>query len=226
MLDWAWIGSHLPQIAARTGQHIQLAAIAVAVGFAISFLLALVAIRWRATYPLISGVAGVLYTIPSVAVFAVFVTITGFSILTVEIPLVAYTLVILVRNIVAGFDSVPSDVIDAADGTGYTRGERLLQVELPLAVPLIVAGLRLASVSTIGLVTITAVVSDTFGGLGFFIKDRPFFLTEVLVGALPSVLLAILADLAFAWLQGRLTPWARRTEPISPERPEMAPEPV
>jgi osmoprotectant transport system permease protein len=227
-IDWDWITSHLGAIAARTGQHVELAGIGVLFGFALSFVLALVALRWRSTYPLISGVAGVLYTIPSVAVFAVFVTITGFSLLTVEIPLVAYTLVILVRNIVAGFDSVPADVLEAAEAMGYTRGQRLVRVELPLSIPLIVAGLRLASVSTIGLVTITAVVSDTFGGLGFFIKDRPFFLTEVLVGAIPSILLAIAADMAFAGLQQRLTPWTtRRAELLRPEAPSTpTPEPA
>jgi osmoprotectant transport system permease protein len=218
MLDWAWIGGHLPQIASRTGQHIQLAAIALVIGFAISFALAMIAIRWRRTYPLISGFAGILYTIPSLALFGALITITGFSIVTVEVPLILYTLVILVRNIVNGFDSVPGDVTEAATAMGYTGRQRLLRVDLPLAVPLIIAGLRLASVSTIGLVTITAVVSQTFGGLGFFITERPFFLTEVLVGAIPSILLAIAADVFFARLQLLLTPWTRRAvEPIRPE---------
>jgi osmoprotectant transport system permease protein len=212
-MDWAWIGDHAGAIAARTMQHIQLAGIALTVGFAISFGLALVAIRWRRAYAPISGIAGILYTIPSLAVFSAFIAITGFSILTVEIPLVMYTLVILVRNIVAGFDGVPGDVLEAATGMGYTRRERLVRIELPLAVPLI-----LASVSTIGLVTITAVVSDTFGGLGFFIKERPFFLTEVLVGAIPSILLAVLADVLFSRVQRLLTPWSRRVvQPLLPE---------
>ena len=127
MLDWAWIGDHLGAIVARTIQHIQLAGIALTVGFAISFALALVAIRWRRAYPPISGIAGILYTIPSLAVFSAFIAITGFSILTVEIPLVMYTLVILVRNIVAGFDGVPADVLEAATGMGYTRRERLIR---------------------------------------------------------------------------------------------------
>jgi osmoprotectant transport system permease protein len=218
MIDWAWIVGHLPQIAARTGQHIQLAGIAILVGFVISFALALVAVRWRATYPLISGLSGILYTIPSLALFGALITITGFSIVTVEVPLIAYTLVILVRNIVNGFDSVPSDVAEAATAMGYTNRQRLLRVDLPLAVPLIIAGLRLASVSTIALVTITAVVSQTFGGLGFFLTDRAFFFTEILVGALGSIGLAILADVLLARLQVLLTPWTRRAvEAIRPE---------
>jgi ABC-type proline/glycine betaine transport systems, permease component len=209
MIDWGWIGDHLGALASRTVQHIELSAIALVVGFAISFVLALLAIRQRRLYGPISAVAGVLYSIPSLAVFSAFVAITGITLLTVEIPLVMYTFVIFIRNIVTGFDSVPDDVLDAADGMGYTRRERLIRVELPLAIPLIVAGLRLASVSTIGLVTITSTVGDAFGGLGFFIRERPFFATEVLVGAVPSILLAVVADILFARLQRRLTPWAQ-----------------
>jgi osmoprotectant transport system permease protein len=218
MLDWSWIASHLPQIAARTGQHVQLAGIALIIGFVLSFVLALIAIRWRRSYPFISGFAGIVYTIPSLALFGALITITGFSLVTVEVPLILYTFVILVRNIVNGFDSVPDDVLEAAEAMGYTGRQRLVRVNLPLAVPLIIAGLRLASVSTIALVTITAVVSQTFGGLGVFIIERPFFLTEVLVGAVGSIALAIVTDILLARLQIALTPWARRAvEPIRPE---------
>jgi osmoprotectant transport system permease protein len=218
MLDWSWIAEHLPQIAARTGQHIQLAGIALLLGFAISFGLALIALRWRRSYTFISGISGILYTIPSLALFGALITITGFSIVTVEVPLIAYTLVILVRNIVIGFDAVPADVTEAATAMGYTGRQRMFRVDLPLAVPLIIAGLRLASVSTIALVTITAVVSQTFGGLGFFLTERPFFLTEILVGAVGSIALALVADVLLARLQALLTPWTRRSvEPIRPE---------
>ena len=209
MIDWGWIAGHVPAIGGRLVQHGEVAAIALVVGFAISFLLAVAAVRARRFYPLIAGISGVLFTIPSLALFAVFVTITGLSLLTVEIPLVIYTLVIYVRNIVAGFDSVPSDVVEAADGMGFTRNGRLLRVELPLAVPLMVAGLRLASVSTIGLVTITGTLGQAFGGLGFFIFDRPTFATEILVGAIGSIVLAIAADVLFGVLQRRLTPWSQ-----------------
>ena len=193
MIDWGWLAGHLDAIAYRTGQHLYLAAIAVGVGFAISFVLALVAARQRAFYPPISALAGILYTIPSLALFAALISITGFSVVTAEVPLVMYTLVILVRNIVAGLDGVPA-------------------VELPLAVPLIVAGLRLATVSTIGLVTITGTISDAFGGLGYFILDgynRGGFPTEMYAGALPSILLALGADFLFVRAQRRITPWAQ-----------------
>ena len=137
--------------------------------------------------------AGILYTIPSLALFAALVPITGLSVFTAIVPLVLYTILILVRNIVAGFDAVPADVLEAADGMGYARGRRLRDVELPLAVPLIVAGLRVATVSTIGLVTITGTIGDRFGGLGFFILEgwRHRFPTEILFGAVPSMLLAV-----------------------------------
>jgi osmoprotectant transport system permease protein len=209
MLDFAWMVDHLDELAFRTGQHIVLTAIAVGVGFVISFALAVVAVRRRATYAPILALTDILYTIPSLALFVVLVSITGISLLTVEIPLVLYTLVIFVRNIAAGFDSVPRDVLEAANGLGYTARQRLWRVEVPLAVPLILAGVRLATVSTIALVTVTSILGDNFGGLGFFILEgyRRSFPTELYFGALPSVLLALLVDFALARLQRRLTPW-------------------
>jgi osmoprotectant transport system permease protein len=210
VIDWGWIGDHLGAVLSRTLQHLELAAIAVAFGFAISFGLAVLVQSRRSTYPVISGLAGVLYTIPSLAVFAALVSVTGLTIYTAEIPLIMYTLVILVRNIVAGFDATPADVLDAADGMGYNRRERFQRIVLPLSVPLIIAGLRLASVSTIGLVTITALLGDSFGGLGFFIFEgyNRFFPTEILAGAIPSILLAVAVDVVFVRVQRRLTPWA------------------
>jgi osmoprotectant transport system permease protein len=208
VIDWAWIADHVGAIAGRLAQHVELAAIALAVGFALSFGLALYSVRVRRAYPIVTGIAGVLYTIPSLALFSALVPVVGINLLTVEIPLVIYTLVIYVRNIVAGIDSVPPDVVEAADAMGYTRGQRLRRVELPLAVPLMIAGLRLASVSTIGLVTISGIVGQAFGGLGFFIFERQTFATEILVGAIGSIALALTADVAFAALQRRLTPWA------------------
>ncbi len=210
-VDWGWVLGHLGAIAYRTGQHLYLAAIAVAIGFAISFGLAVWSVRQRAVYGPITAVAGILYTIPSLALFAALIPITGIELATAEIPLILYTFVILIRNIVAGFDSVPPDVREAAAAMGYGTWQRLWRVELPLAVPLIIAGLRLASVSTIGLVTISATIGNRFGGLGFFILDgnRFGFATEMYVGAVPSVILAVLADVAFVWVGRRLTPWSR-----------------
>ena len=210
-VDWAWMLDHLDELLGRTLQHIWLTAIAVGVGFLISFALAVIAVRRRATYAPILAFSDILYTIPSLALFAALVSITGITLLTVEIPLVMYTLVIYVRNIATGFDSVPVEVIEAANGLGYTSSQRLWRVEVPLAVPLIVAGVRLATVSTIGLVTVTSILGDSFGGLGFFILEgyRHSFPTEIYFGAIPSILLALVADVLLARAQRVITPWSR-----------------
>ena len=199
----------------RTGgahlQHIEFTAIALLFGFVISFGLAVLAVRRRRAYGPIVAVADILYVIPSLAFFSGLIAITGLTIVTVEIPLILYTLLIFVRNIAEGFDSVPADVLESADGIGYTRMGRLRRVEIPLAIPLMVAGLRLACVSTIGLVTVSAVLSDAFGGLGYFILEgyHRSFPTEIYFGAIPSIALAVAADLIFVRAQRSITPWAR-----------------
>ncbi len=216
MIDWGWIADHIDELAFRTLQHLYLTAIAVVIGFAISFVLGVWSIRRRAVYPPIAALAGVLYTIPSLALFAALVPVTGLrSLVTAEFPLVAYTLLIFVRNIVSGFDAVPRDVLEAADGMGYSPTRRLWLVELPLAVPLVIAGIRLATVSTIGLVTVTGILGDSLGGLGFFIFEayRHSFLTETLVGAVPLMFLAVATDVVLVRVQGRLTRWSR---PVGP----------
>lgn len=213
MLDWAWMADHIDDLLFRTAQHIWLTFLAVAIGFVISFALAIIAVRRRSTYGPIIAFSDIMYTIPSLALFAALVSITGISLLTVLIPLVIYTLVIYVRNIATGFDNVPTDVLEAANGLGYTGTQRLWRVEVPLATPLIVAGVRLATVSTIGLVTVTAILGDGFGGLGFFILEgyRRGFPTELYFGAIPSILLAVVADLLLTHAQRRITPWAGST---------------
>lgn len=217
-MDIAWMVDHLDDLLDRTIQHVTLTLIPVAVGFVISFVLAVLAVRRRFTRGPIFAVSGILYTVPSLAMFAALVSITGLTTLTAVIPLTIYTLVIFMRNIVAGFDGVPVEVLEAADGMGYTGRRRLLQVEIPLAVPLVVAGLRLATVSTVGLVTISAILGDRFGGLGYFILeggDRRFP-TEIYFGAVPSILLAVAADVLLVRLQRRITPWTRPRAALEP----------
>jgi len=209
VINWAWIGDHVGSIVERVAQHLELAGIALVVGFVLSFGLAVWSLGRPRVYAVVTTLAGIVYTIPSLALFSVFVSITGISLLTAEIPLVLYTFVIYIRNIVLGFESVPADVLDAADGMGFSRRERFLRVELPIAIPLILAGVRLASVSTIGLVTITGILGISFGGLGHFFFENQFFFTEVLVGAVGSILIAFAADIAITRIQRRLTPWAR-----------------
>ena len=225
MIDVAWAVDHLDELAGRVIQHIVLAGVAVGIGFAISLAISVWVVRRARGRAILLTASSVLYTIPSLALFAALVPVTGLSILTAEIPLTLYTLVIFVRNILAGLDAVPADVLEAADAMGYTGRERLRRVELPLALPLVVGGLRLASVSTIGLVTISGILGDRFGGLGYFIFEgyRRTFATEIWFGGIPVIVLAVLADLALLWLQRRLTPWARPMAPIEPGRGVAAP---
>jgi osmoprotectant transport system permease protein len=215
VIDVDWAIGHLDDLAGRIVQHMILAAIPVAVGFAISMALAIPAARRPVLRGSIVSISGVLYTIPSLALFAALVPVTGLTILTAVIPLTLYTLLIYLRNILAGLDGVPGDVLEAADAMGYRRFARLTRVELPLALPLVIGGLRLASVSTIGLVTVSGILGDRFGGLGFFIFEgyRHSFPTEIAFGALPTILLAIAVDLVLQAVQRRLTPWARATRP-------------
>jgi osmoprotectant transport system permease protein len=209
-IRWSWITAHLGDIGSRTVEHLELTFIAVGLGFVLSLALSIVAIRLRRTYTPITWFAGVLYTIPSIALFAFFVPITGLTKTTAEIGLVSYTLLILIRNIVAGIDGVPAPVREAATAMGYKRWRMFATVELPLALPLIVAGLRIATVTTVGLVTITALIGQ--GGYGAFINDglQRFFNTPLFVGAILSVALAVALDLSLVGLERALTPWTRR----------------
>ena len=209
LIRWDWVIRNLPEIGQRIGEHLLLTGIAVAIGFAISLVLGIWAARRPGFYAPITWITGVLYTIPSLALFALLIPITGLSITTAEIGLVSYTLLILIRNIVGGIRGVPGDVREAAVGMGYTRNQLLWRVELPLALAVIVAGLRVATVTTIGLTTVTALIGQ--GGLGYFILEGilRFFSTPLLVGAVLSVLLAVAADAALVGLQWLLTPWSR-----------------
>ena len=211
LIDFGWILDHLDDIGESILQHLQLTILPLIAGFFLSLVLAIWAMRQPRVYAPITAVTGILYTIPSLAAFAILRPVFGLSLLTALIPLTTYTLLILVRNIVAGFQAVPADVLEAAEGMGYTRRERLLRVELPLAVPLILAGVRLASVTTIGLATVAAVLGNSFGGLGQLITEglQTFFPTKYLLGAVLSVVLAFIADALFVQLEMVITPWAR-----------------
>jgi osmoprotectant transport system permease protein len=208
-IRWSWISGHVDVITAALLQHIQLTLIAVVVGLVIAIPLGLVAWRSRLFRGPIFTLTGILYTIPSLALFSILLPFTGLTILTAEIGLVSYTLLILVRNIVVGLQSVPDDVREAARGMGYRPLAELARIDLPLAVPGIVAGVRIATVTTIGLVTVTALIGE--GGLGSLIYDGLLrdFHTPLVVGTLLSVVLAVVADLGLAGLQRLVTPWAR-----------------
>lgn len=212
--DPGWIVDNLDRIVELLGEHVYLTLIAVGVGLLISLVLAMAVRERPRLYGPVVGVTGALYAIPSLALFALLTPITGLgTVLTAEIALVSYTLLILTRNMIEGLRSVPRDAIEAATGMGYTPIQRLLRVELPLALPIIIAGLRIATVTTIGLVTVTALIG--LGGLGYLIvtigvERGRFGLTATITGVVLAVGVAVLADLLLLALQRFLTPWARR----------------
>jgi osmoprotectant transport system permease protein len=186
-----------------------LTVLSVGLGLLISFPVAVIAHRHRRILPPATWVAGLLYTIPSLALISLLVTITGFSYVTVVIPLTSYTFLILIRNIVAGLDGVPDDAKEAARGMGFTPRQLLWRVEVPLAMPVIIAGIRIATVSTIALVTIAALIGR--GGFGQFILEGldEFFWTPLILGSVLSVALGVLADAGLLGVQRLVTPWAR-----------------
>jgi osmoprotectant transport system permease protein len=210
-IQWDWIADNVDTILEAVWQHLILVVVPLAVGFAISLALAIWAVRRPRIYGPVTAITGILYTIPSLAAFALLVPVFGFSMLVAFIPLTTYTLLILFRNIVAGFQAVPSDVLEAADGMGYRPRERLLRVELPLAVPLMITGIRLAAVTLIGLATVASILGSSFGGLGQLITEglQTFFPTKYVLGGVLSVLLALVVDLVLVRVERVATPWSR-----------------
>lgn len=206
--DWEWIQRNGDTIWEQGIEHVQLTVLAVAIGFLIAFPLALLASRRRRFQTPLLQITGVLFTIPSLALFVGLVPLTGLTVTTALIPLTIYTLLILVRNTIAGLDSVPNEVIEAARAMGYRESALLRSVELPLALPVIIAGVRIATVTTIGLVTVTALIGQ--GGWGQIILSgfQRQNLTPTLVGFILSVVLAIVLDLLLVALERRLSPWA------------------
>jgi osmoprotectant transport system permease protein len=192
-------------------QHIELTVIAVGIGFGISFLLALLGLRVRLLDPPLGAATDFLYVIPSIAAFELLVPVTGLTVTTIEIPLVSYTLFILYRNIVAGLDGVSADVLESARGMGLTRLQTFLRVELPLAAPAILAGLRIATVSTISIATVGAfLIHDGLGAPIFDALGQPdIFRTELLAAGGLTILLALTADVLLALVQRAVTPWSR-----------------
>jgi osmoprotectant transport system permease protein len=206
--DWVrdnWSGVLQPALL----EHVKLTLIAVAIGFAISLAAALVTHRFRLTERPFVAFSAVVYTIPSLALFQLLVPVTGLTVTTVEVALVGYTLLILYRNILEGLRGVPADVLEAARGMGLTRRQTLWRVELPLAVPAIMAGLRVAVVSTIALATVAALVIPEGLGYPIFLALREAFKTEIIVAGALAVGLALAADALLVLAERALTPWAR-----------------
>jgi osmoprotectant transport system permease protein len=209
LIRWSWITDNADEIASRAAQHVWLTVVSVLVALAIAFPFAVLANRYRWVIPPVTWVSSILYTIPALAVIALLIPITGLSLTTVAIPLISYNILILFRNTLAGLDAVDADVKEAATGMGLSRRQLLWRVEIPLAMPVIIAGVRIATVSSIGLVTIAALIGR--GGFGQFIIEglNDFFWTPLVVGVVLSVAFALLADLLLVGLQRLATPWAR-----------------
>lgn len=208
----SWVSAHWGDtLQPALVQHIELAAIAVGIGFGISFLLALLGFRYRLIDPPVGALSDFFYMVPSIAAFELLVPITGLSLTTIEIPLVSYTLFILYRNIVAGLNGVSAEVLESARGMGLTRAQTFVRVELPLAAPAILAGLRIATVSTISIATVGALlIRDGLGAPIFDAISQPdIFRTELLAAGGLTILLALTADLLLALLQRAVTPWSR-----------------
>ena len=210
--DWVcldYVSDRRQEIVDATVEHLQITVLSVVVGLLIAFPLALLARRLPRLESAILAITTSIYTVPSLALFPLLVPFTGLTATTVVIGLALYALTILVRSILEGLRSVPDDVRESATGLGYGRGQLLLKVELPLALPVIMAGLRVATVSTVALTTVGSLVA--YGGLGNLIKDGVLtnFRAELFTASVLCVVLAVLLDVVLVLLQRSLTPWTR-----------------
>ena len=227
LVDWSWVGDHLDEVQAATLEHLRLTVIAVVVGLVLASALAYTGLRWRRTLVPITAVTGVIYTIPSLALFTLLIPIFGLgSTMSAEVALVGYTLLVLIRNIVAGIDGVDPAIRDAATGMGFTPLRRLVQVEIPLALPAIIAGIRIATVTTVGLVTVTGVIG--LGGYGDFINSglKRQFNTEIVLGGGLAVAMALAFDGILLAVEHLCTPWRRTGGGIAPRRGPTRPSMV
>ena len=192
-------------------QHIELTVIAITVGFAVASLLALVGFRWRFVDPPLGAFSDFLYAIPSLALFQLLVPFTGLTVTTVEIALISYTLFILYRNMIAGLRGVPAETLEVARGMGLTRVQTFFRVELPLAAPVVLGGLRIATVSTISIATVAAFVIPKGLGEPILTGLQESFGTEILSASLLAIFLGLAADGLIALFQRGVTPWSRLT---------------
>jgi osmoprotectant transport system permease protein len=208
-LWWDWIGRNTDLISSSLKEHVILTVAAVGLGLVIALPLGVAASRWPRLYAPALAVTGIMFTIPSLAAFAFLIPYTGLSRTTALIPLTSYTLLILLRNVVAGLRSVPEEIKDAADGMGYSPFRRLLAIDLPLALPAIMAGIRIATVTIIGLAAVAGLLAiPSLGNLIYVGQNRPIR-TAVTVGIALSIALAIAADIVLSLIQRLLSPWAR-----------------
>jgi osmoprotectant transport system permease protein len=212
-IDWEWLGDNFTEdVVPAFLQHIFLCFVSLAIAIVIAVPLGILAARYRWLYPPLTIVTGFFYTIPSFSMFTILLFIVGFSVGVTPaiISLVLYSLLVLIRNVVTGLDSVPPETKDAARGMGLTDRQILWRVELPLALPVIVAGMRIAIVTVIGIAVIGSYIGA--GGLGDLIFDgiTRDFPTLYVTGAVLATILAVGADLLFVGMERLLSPWSRR----------------
>ncbi|MFE7132285.1 ABC transporter permease [Streptomyces sp. NPDC057638] len=218
-IDWSWLADHRADLASLALDHLQAALSAVLLGLVIALPLAVLAHRVRPLRGPLLGLANVLFTIPSIAIFILLLPVSGLTRTTTVIGLTVYTLVVLVRNTVEGLDAVPARVKEAATAMGSRPLRTLLTVELPLALPVVMAGVRIATVMSISLVSVATYIGD--GGLGQLFTDgfQRNFPTPVIAGVVLTLLLALVADAALVGVQRLLSPWnVQRTR-----RPRFSP---
>jgi osmoprotectant transport system permease protein len=205
-----WFFSHFSdRFLPRVVEHIQITLIALSIGFVIAFAAALLAYRYTRLEMPFSNVAALFYTIPSIAFFQIMVPITGIGWLSIEIALVSYTLLILFRNTLTGLREVPEDAREAAEGMGFTRRQTLTRVELPLAMPAIVAGIRVATVTTISLATVAAFITPLGLGAPIFNAITTGANTEFVGASFLAIALALIADALIVFAAWLITPWSR-----------------
>ncbi|WP_433467809.1 ABC transporter permease [Spirillospora sp. CA-128828] len=208
-IDWGWIGEHTDTLTEHALIHLRLALLPVVSGLVISLPLGVLCRRWGWLYPPTLTISNVMYAIPSLALFMIFIQYTGLTASTVMIPLTLYSLSVLVPNVVDGLASVSEPVRQAATAMGFGPLRRLMQVELPIAVPIVIAGTRVAAVSSISLVAVGQLIGQ--GGLGYdIIRGYQLqFQTQIIAATVLIVLLALVTDAILVTVQRLLTPWAR-----------------
>jgi len=225
-MDWEWVGNHGQLFVDRLREHIPMSVLPVLFGLLISLPVGIACVRWPRLYPPVLALTSVLYALPSIALFAILVNFTGLEPITAIIPLTLYTLSVLLRNVVDGLRAVPESVRQSAVAMGFSPLRRLVQVELPIAAPVVIAGTRVATVSNISLVSVGGLIG--LGGLGQLFTDgfQLHQTTRIIMGIVLTVALAVVADGILVILQRVLTPWARRPRASRRRRRGRAATPV
>lgn len=209
MFDVQWFLANLEEIGELLQKHVLLSFVPILIGLVLAVPIGLACVRWRWLYPFVLLLSTAFFAIPSLALFILMLPYTGLSDLTAIVPLALYTASLLVRNVVDGINSADDAVRQAAAAMGYGRLHRLISVELPIATPVILGGLRVATVATIGMVSVASVIGLSSLGDLFVDGAQRFFATPIYVGIILTVVLAGATDLLLVAVQRRLTPWSR-----------------